>query len=61
MENKNMRCPECRVKLRKHLTNRALLENIPVEELGRYPGCLDTIWTGEYLCPKCNRKIKEEK
>jgi len=51
----NTRCPDCRVKLRKELTNRATLEDIPIEDLGKYPGCLDTVWTGRWICPKCKR------
>lgn len=53
----NTRCPECRVKARKELTNRATLENIPPEELGKYPDCLDTIWAGKWICPKCKKII----
>jgi len=53
----NTRCPDCKVKLRKELTNRARLENIPTRKLAKNPGCLDTIWTGKMKCPKCKRVI----
>ena len=41
------------MKPRKELTNRAKRDNIPDEELGKYPDAFVTIWTGRYKCPKC--------
>lgn len=51
------RCPDCRIQARKELTNRARLDDIPVEDIGKYPGCLITIWTGAWFCPRCRRVV----
>lgn len=56
---KKVNCPNCsyRVTPRKELANRAREENIPDEDLGKYPDAFVTIWTRRWICPRCKNVL----